>query len=259
MKPFAFLLLFVGLLMLSGVVRMMFSPDINFLIYGILGCAAGYLTVFVFLKIEKKSWSDFGFSWDRRTPLRFLSGVGIGVILMTVIVFSLVSLTALRIRFEPSVFDAKVLMMLLPIFPLALMEEIGFRSYAQRELNDKYGIWVSQIVIALAFALYHILNGWTIGLAFSGPFVWAFIFGLSAIRSGGIAMPTGIHFALNILQGLAGLKGSQAALFKIDYPPGTPQSAMAQADPTGVLLHMTALLIFLILTYFYNKKIVKIK
>lgn len=255
MKPFAFILLFIGLLMLSGFVRMMFPPDINFLIYGILGCVAGYLTVFIFLRIEKKAWADFGFSWDRYTILRFLSGVGIGIILMTAIVLSLVSLTALRIRYEPGLFDAKSLLMLLPIFPLALMEEIGFRSYPQRKLNDEYGLWVSQIVVAVVFALYHILNGWTVGVAFSGPFVWAFIFGLAAIRSGGIAMPTGIHFALNILQSLAGLKGNQAFLFKIDYPPGTVQSVMAKTDTVGFLLHGVALIVFLVLTYYYSKRL----
>jgi membrane protease YdiL (CAAX protease family) len=257
MKSFAFLLLFIGLLMLSGLLRMFFPADYNYLVYGILGCLAGYLTVFVFLRIDKKSWSDFGFSWDRYTILRFLAGIGIGIILMAVVITSLVSLTALRIRFEPGVFHTKELLMLLQVFPLALMEEIGFRSYPQRELNNKYGVWVSQLAIAVAFALYHILNGWTVGLAFTGPFVWAFIFGLSALWSGGIAMPTGIHFALNILQTIVGMKGTQAALWRLDYPPGTAQSVIAKTDTAGFLLHGAVLIVFLIATYFYNNKVVR--
>ncbi len=255
MKPFAFLLLFVGLLMLSGFIRRMFPEDISFIIYGILGCIAGYATLYIFLKIEKKSWNDFGFSWDRYTMLRFLGGVGIGTVLIAFVLIPLVSFTALSMRYEPSIFDIKTLFIFIPILPLALMEELGFRSYAQRELADKHGVWISQIAIAIAFALYHVLSGWALSLSFSGPFVWAFIFGLTALWSGGIAMPTGIHFALNILQKLTGLKGSQGAIWKVDYPRGTTQSAMDQTDTIALMLHGTALIIFLILTYLYNRRV----
>ena len=243
--------------MLSGFVRMMFPADFNSLIYGLLGCGSAYLTVFLFLRIEGKSWSALGFAWDRLTLWRFLLGIVIGLLLMGAIVFPLVLLTALEIRFQPDNFEVKTLLAILPILPLALMEEIGFRSYPQVVLNDKYGIWVSQFLMATVFALYHILNGWSLTLSFAGPFVWAFAFGLSAIWSGGISMPTGIHFSLNLAQSLFGLKAVGIAIWKLEYPLGTPISITSQTDAVALYLHGIALVFFLVLTYLYYKSLKK--
>ncbi len=256
MKPLLFLVVFVSLLMLSGFVRMMFPADVNFLIYGLLGCGSAYLTVFLFLKIERKSWSAFGFAWDRLTLWRFLLGTGIGLLLMGAIIFPLVLFTALEIRFQPDNFEVKSLLAILSILPLALMEEIGFRSYPQIVLNDKYGVWISQFLMATVFALYHILNGWSLTLSFTGPFIWAFAFGLSAIWSGGTSMPTGIHFGLNLVQSLLGLKAVGTAVWKLDYPSGTPISIMGKTNTVALYLHGIALVFFLVLTYLYYRSAV---
>jgi membrane protease YdiL (CAAX protease family) len=102
------------------------------------------------------------------------------------------------------------------------MEEVAFRSYPLIRLNKVFGLRVTLLIIALAFALYHILMGWTIYVAFGGPFVWSFVFGLAAIWSGGIAMPAGIHIAINILQNIIGLHGSMGLLWRISFPENYP-------------------------------------
>ena len=105
-------------------------------------------------------------------------GIGIGLLLMLAIVVPLVLLTSLEIWYQRKNFGLKSLFALLPILPLALMEETGFRSYPQIVLNDKYGVWGSQFVMAAIFALYHILNGWSVSLSFSGPFYMIICFWL---------------------------------------------------------------------------------
>ncbi len=116
------------------------------------------------------------------------------------------------------------------------------------------GIWSAQVIIAMAFAVYHVLNGWGVFIAFTGTFVWAFVFGLSALWSKGIAMPTGIHIALNAMQNLAGMKNNGAELFKLAYKEQQTKEVVATADYTGIGLHITILIIALLLTEYYRRK-----
>ena len=143
----------------------------------------------------------------------------------------------------------------LSVIPLALMEEIAFRSYPFIKLEKAFGLRIAQIIVAIAFAIYHIVTGWNTQLAFIGPGIWAFVFGLAAIHSGGIAVPTGIHVALNSVQSLVGLKtGNYTSLWIIDFKPGTPEMLMSKADTIGIILQITVLLAAIILTEIYIRK-----
>jgi len=135
-----------------------------------------------------------------------------GLAIFAIILFVLLHFSELTIRYYPQSSATDYLFLYLPILPLALMEEIGFRSYPQQKLYQAYGPWISQLVIAVAFGAYHVLNGWSLLSSFAGPFVWAFVFGLAAIWSRGIAVPTGIHFALNVLQTVTGMKENKGAV-----------------------------------------------
>ncbi|RYY60919.1 MAG: CPBP family intramembrane metalloprotease, partial [Chitinophagaceae bacterium] len=56
---------------------------------------------------------------------------------------------------------------------LALMEEIPFRGAPFRHLTTRTGLRTAQFAGAIAFALYHIANGWGIAQSLLGPFIWA--------------------------------------------------------------------------------------
>lgn len=225
------------------------------LVYGILGIGAGLLTVWITLRIEKQSFASIGMVWEKKTIPKFLTGVLIGAAIFAVIISALISLTCLTVRYQPATLNLQFILVYLAVLPLALMEEIGFRSYPQIKLNNAYGVWASQIVVAIAFGTYHILNGWSPYIAFTGPFVWAFVFGLAALKSGGIAMPTGIHFAVNVLQNIVGLKSGKGTVFKLDYPPGTTKALMAATEKTGTILQAVILAGALLLTALYIKRI----
>lgn len=227
-------------------------------IYGTIGVIAGLLSVWLFQKKENLPIiAAIGLKWERKTPLRFIYGLLIGTAIFMFIMFVLLSCTHLSIRYSPKTFSIQSLSLYAALVPLALMEEIGFRTYPQIKLNSACGIWVSQFIVAICFGVYHILNGWNIQIAFYGPFVWAFVFGLAALWSGGIAMPTGIHLALNILQNLAGLKGSKAALWTISYPQGGAKTFMENPDHIGLVLQGIVLISALILTGWYKNRNIK--
>ncbi len=248
-----FLLSFVILLVLSGTLGSMFPPGLSSLVFGVLGCVSG-LAILLFLKsIDANSWEIAGVSWQRKTISRFLTGVLIGLTVFASIVIALIGFSPLEIKFSPNVFDFQALLHLIPILPLALMEELGFRSYPQQLLARNYGIWASQFSIAAVFGIFHIFYGWSPLSAFMGPFVWAFLFGLSAIASKGIAVSTGIHFSLNLLQSLAGMKGKDHySIFKLDYPLDTTQTAMAATERLGMWLQVVMFAVFILITYLYK-------
>ena len=77
---------------------------------------------------------------------------------------------------------------------------------------------------------------------------------MSAIWSGGIAKPAGIHFSLNIAQNLLGLKGVDTGIWRLDYPADTPIPITRKTDSVALYLHFIALLFFLGLTYLYYKR-----
>lgn len=253
-KTIGFIVFFIGLLIVSGLIRMAFPPMYNLLIYGILGSLAGFLAVWLFLKTEKKTFASIGLVWEKKTMARFLYGTLTGAIIFAILLFSLLFFSELTIQYHPDAFNLDSLFIYLPILPLALMEEIGFRSYPFVKLNRSYGIWKTQIIIAIAFGAYHMLNGWTVYTSFAGPFVWAFVFGLAALWSKGIAMPTGIHFALNLLQNLTGMKGNNGSVWILDYPPGTSKVFIERTDTIGLMIQVSVLLFALIATAWYAAK-----
>lgn len=260
-KPILFMLVFTGLLFLCGNARSLFPSAYSFFAYGILGSLAGLVTARIFQRNRQPSFAYMGLGWEKKTLFRFALGSLIGLVIFVLILFALLQFSELTILYHPQSSATDYLFLYLPILPLALMEEIGFRSYPQQKLYQAYGPWISQLVIAVAFGAYHLLNGWSLLSSFAGPFVWAFVFGLAAIWSRGIAVPTGIHFALNVLQSITGMKGSNGAVWILDYPSGTNPVLMERTDKIGLMIQVAILVVALLATFWYvrGKKELSVK
>ncbi|MBL0236406.1 MAG: hypothetical protein IPQ02_07260 [Saprospiraceae bacterium] len=92
-------------------------------------------------------------------------------------------------------------------------------------------------------------------LAFLGPAIWAFVFGLGAIVSRGIALPTGIHVALNIGQQVFGMQGENSnAIWILKQPEGSSAEAIARTDQVGLLTQILVLVLAIWATEFYIRK-----
>lgn len=223
-------------------------------VYGILGTISAFIVTWAFLKNEKKSFKEIGLIWETGTLFRFIKGILIGTLLFIAILFTLLSFTELEIEKNKTEISYWGMFIFLAFIPLAFMEEIAFRSYPFLKLNKTFGLWATQIIVAIAFALYHIISGWDVQAAFLGPGIWAFIFGLAAVWSGGIAVPTGIHVALNILQILTGMKGDQNSLWILKYKEGTPENLIAKTDTVGLATQLIVFICAVAMTEFYIRK-----
>jgi membrane protease YdiL (CAAX protease family) len=174
----------------------------------------------------------------------------LGTAIFLVIVVILVSFTELHIERNPNPWDPWSAFWFLSIIPLALMEEIAFRAYPFIKLNRGFGLRIAQLLVSIAFASYHIINGWDIQIAFLGPATWAFVFGLSAIWSNGIAVPTGVHVALNLIQELLGMRGNEGSIWLFKRAEDIP-ATVNSAETVGIIIQVLVLLSAVVATELY--------
>lgn len=245
-------LLFLALLIPSTI---FFARTINAeggrYLYGVLGTVAALIATAILLRANRCSWATAGVRWNRHTAARFIAGVAMGLGLMGITLVLVFLGTGIR-PVHAHGFTAATLIPLGALLPLALMEEIAFRGYAFAELRRKQGLWFAQIATAVAFSLYHVLNGWPVLIAFIGPGAWAFVFGIGAARSGGISAPTGLHFGVNVAQALVGLgtaTASTAAFHLTDRHGLTGATVAERTTPAGLAAQALFLAIALYLTW----------
>ena len=87
----------------------------------------------------------------------------------------------------------------------AATEELLFRGFLFQRLIEGIGIWPAQLAIAALFVLTHSDALREIGplayLAGANIFLASILFGLAYVRTQSLAMPLGLHFAANVVQG----------------------------------------------------------
>jgi membrane protease YdiL (CAAX protease family) len=85
-------------------------------------------------------------------------------------------------------------------------EELVFRGYGFRHLIAAVGARTALVISALAFGVYHLaqtgFSMWGIGAFWvvALPALGGVVFGLAMIRTGGLALPLGLHLGGNWIQ-----------------------------------------------------------
>lgn len=79
----------------------------------------------------------------------------------------------------------------------AFAEEAFFRAWLQPLLSIQWGPWIGLVGTSILFAGLHIIAGANSVLAVVNLFLGGMMFGLLALRSGGLAAPVAAHFAWN--------------------------------------------------------------
>jgi membrane protease YdiL (CAAX protease family) len=105
---------------------------------------------------------------------------------------------------------------------IALAEELLFRGFVFQRLHSGLGLWPAQLLTAAFFLLTHLNNPGMSGdikvLASINIFLASILFGLALIRTKSLAMPLGLHWMANWMQGGVlgfGVSGTAGAgLFK---------------------------------------------
>jgi len=88
---------------------------------------------------------------------------------------------------------------------VAVAEELLFRGFVFQRLISGIGPWLAQLIIAAYFLLTHLNNPGMTGsvkiMASINIFLASIMFGLAFIQTKSLAMPLGLHFMANFVQG----------------------------------------------------------
>ena len=115
-------------------------------------------------------------------------------------------------------------------------EELLFRGVGLRYLRKLCGDWGATMLTAMLFGAYHLVGSqdWAMGafFRFLTSALGGVLFAWSAVRSGGLALPIGLHFGGNWVQAsIAGFTTpggeSVPALWRIPISPGDMQLLVA--------------------------------
>lgn len=221
LKAFLFCIVFTGLFIAFSFAKNFFPEKQERLVHGIIGSIAAFLTTFLFLKPDKKSFADIGLLLNKNTLTKFFKGVLAGTGLMGLLVLSVIYFSGFNIELNANSDILNLFIFTLPLIPLAFMEELAFRAYPLYILKDRTGARYAIIITSVLFALYHIVNGWTIQNAFLGAGSWGILYGLAAVYSNGIAMPTGMHYAANLVTAAFGVSGNSFNPWILKYKDGS--------------------------------------
>jgi len=107
-------------------------------------------------------------------------------------------------------------------------EEVYFRGWLQPLCCARWGPWLGVAVTAALFTLLHLIGGARSLLALANLFLGGMMFGLLALRSGGLWAPWAAHFAWN---------WTESGGLGLDPNPGVPTTgSLIDLDLTGPAL-----------------------
>jgi uncharacterized protein len=132
-------------------------------------------------------------------------------------------------QWNPTGFSTLLSMVLL-FAGVAVAEELLFRGFIFQRLVSGLGHWPAQLIVAGFFLLTHLSNpgmtGSIKGMASANIFLASLMFGLAFLRTKSLAMPLGLHFMANWMQGGVlgfGVSGTDASGLWIPMHTGAPE------------------------------------
>jgi membrane protease YdiL (CAAX protease family) len=192
-------------------------------------------------------------------------GLLIGAALMVLPVLLLTLLGF--IHWQVNVFSFSTILSGFSIFLLAaIAEKLLFRGFMFQRLIHAFGKWPAQLIIATLFLLTHINNPGMTGIVKSmasiNIFTASILFSIAYLKTNSLAMPLGLHFMANYMQGTVlgfGVSGEEApGLLKpvFDHAPIWLSGGDFGIEASiGGLLFVVLITIFLYLKYPSKDKI----
>ncbi len=227
---------YLAVLWLATVPKGMVPPQWSQLVWGLISTPAILGVTVFFARREARSLRDLGLVVELGSAVRFLAGIGIGVANYGLMIVAISVLVA-PIHFAPAALPTagSLIVTVMTIVVLACMEELGFRGYPLRTLILALGAWRAQALIAVAFGLCHVLFGWGWQQVVFGVLPSALLFGAVAQASGGLAMPTGVHAALNLVRVATG-ETATPGLWTIEIDQHAASHVATWAPVNGLLV-----------------------
>jgi membrane protease YdiL (CAAX protease family) len=152
----------------------------------------------IMMKIERRSFADYGLPLNQAFGMRFWQGVPLGFVLLTALLAAIAGLHGFSFG-NLALGSASALkyaaLFAVWFFLVAFFEEFTFRGYLQSTLASGIGFWPAAIILAVLFGAIHLNNS---GEAIMGACMAAcfgFVAAFSVWRTGNIWFAIGMHAA----------------------------------------------------------------
>lgn len=254
LKALLFCTVFTVLFIILSFSKSLVADKFERIAHGTIGTFAALLTTFLFIRFDKITFADIGLKFEKNTFRNYFIGVLAGIGLMGILSLSVIFFSNFKVETNSHSNMLNFLLWTLPLIPLAFMEEVGFRAYPLKILNNKTGIRNSIIITSILFALYHVANGWTFQNSFLGAGVWGILYGLAATYSNGISMPTGIHYAANLTTSAFGISESSSNVWVLKSKDGLSLENYQSSQLTTLIPQISLLVIAIICMEWYLRK-----
>ncbi len=197
------LLFWVGYLAITLVVGFSTSITIGSEVWQITAwgfiSSAGLIALSRFLmRIEKGPRTDLDLSVRPASIRRFSFGFLIGAASFGIhVTIILVLAGPIQFEFVSGVGAIAATIYFVRFLATSCMEELGFRGYTLRRLNETMGTWPAVWLTSVAFGLSHLSYGYDMQSILLGVIPGGLLWGMSAIATRGLAVPIGLHAAWN--------------------------------------------------------------
>lgn len=159
----------------------------------------------LFLGFERRGLADLGLGLNPRWALDFLLGSGLGMGLIAAAALVAWATGACGFLWGSPGASGRLLNEAWLYLAVAANEELQFRGYGLQRAVEGLGRWPGQLLLALLFTGVHLGNpgmtGSTRIWAVLNIFLAGLFFGLVWERTRSLAIPMGLHFGWNWMQG----------------------------------------------------------
>jgi membrane protease YdiL (CAAX protease family) len=194
----AFWVAAIAIFMGAGMLRAAAPPEYSALAWGVLSTIGVVALTFAFLRREKRGLDSAGLRFTSASLPRFVAGAGIGVALYALQV-ALIAMITGSLRLAATGRTAGAIALAVATYvALAAMEEVAFRGYPLRRLEERFGPPAAIAIGAMAFGILHLTYGWPPWMALVGATGGGVLFGAAALATRGLAIPMGLHAAWNV-------------------------------------------------------------
>ena len=191
----------VGLV--SGVLGVVPGHPAAAWLFPVLVSAALLGVTWAALRLERDGLGSLGLVPTRRRAAEFGAGFAVAAVVLAAVALVRAASVGADWTFDPSA-GARAALVGLPLaFVLMFSEELLFRGYAFQKAAALWGGPAALVVSSLLFGAYHLTGAggeyWGTGafLFFAMPALGGLVFGLAALRTGGLALPLGLHLGGN--------------------------------------------------------------
>jgi membrane protease YdiL (CAAX protease family) len=192
-----------GQFWLQGVIRRLGVPHGSWQLG--LVCLATLAATWACTRLRREPLASVGFQLDRRWLGEAGLGAAIGAGQMTAAVCMMWAFGGVTLALDPAGSAWAVVSGALFFLFVALQEEVLFRGFLFQRLRDGLGAWPALLGLAALFALGHWDNpgmeGATKVWAMLDIAVVGLVLGLAYLRTRSLALPIGMHFGWNWMQG----------------------------------------------------------